>query len=163
MTASGGVRALVLAPRQDGTIASDSHCRYRKIRSYKYQLLEPYRHATELEPEAPLATRDEFVGLGPNGLLSLRRGYAWDGPSGPTLDTKNFMRASLVHDALYQLMREGLLDSSQRLYADRLLRTLCRQDGMSRFRAWYVYRGVRAFGGRRARPPGHLDPILRAP
>lgn len=125
--------------------------------------MEPYRHATELEPEGPLASRGEFVALEPNGLLSLRRGYAWDGPSGLTLDTRNFMRASAVHDALYQLMREGLLDSSQRRYADRLLRAMCRQDGMSRFRAWYVYRGVRAFGGLAARPRKHLDPILRAP
>ena len=125
--------------------------------------MEPYRYATELEPEAPLATRDEFVTLEPNGLLSLRRGYAWDGPSGPTLDTRNFMRASLVHDALYQLMREGLLDSSQRLYADRLLRKICRQDGMSRFRAWYVYRALRAFGGKGARPRKPFNPILRAP
>jgi hypothetical protein len=36
-----------------------------------------------------------------NGSLLIRSGYAWDGVSGPlTLDTRNVMRASLVHDAL---------------------------------------------------------------
>jgi hypothetical protein len=42
------------------------------------------------------------------------KGYAWNGPSGPTLDTRNFMRGSLVHDALYQLMREGRMDNGLR-------------------------------------------------
>ena len=51
---------------------------------------------------------------------------AGDGPSGPAIDTKNFMRASLVHDALYQLMRLGTLDKSRRQYADRLLQTIRR-------------------------------------
>ena len=62
-------------------------------------------------------------------------GYGRDGPSGPTLDTRDFIRGSLVHDALYQLMREGLLDHS-----------IHREDGMTALRAWWVYQGVRLFG-----------------
>ena len=37
----------------------------------------------------------------------VRRGYAWDGASGPTIDTKDSMKATLIHDVLYQVMREG--------------------------------------------------------
>ena len=38
--------------------------------------------------------------------MIVEKDYAWDGPSGPTIDTSNSMRASLVHDVLYQAMRE---------------------------------------------------------
>ena len=56
------------------------------------------------------------------------------------------MRGSLVHDALYQLMREGLLDLGWRETADQELRRVCLEDGMSAIRAWWVYKAVR-FGG----------------
>ena len=63
------------------------------------------------------------------------------------------MRGSLVHDALYQLMRLEELDyKTDRKYADQLLKTICREDGMSAFRAWYVHRLVRAFGEGAAKP-----------
>lgn len=86
------------------------------------------------------------------GLLTMKKGYAWDGPSGPTIDTKNFMRGSLVHDALYQLMRNGQLAPQWREGADQELRRICREDGMNRFRAWYVLQGVRKGAGFAARP-----------
>jgi hypothetical protein len=83
----------------------------------------------------------------------LKKSCAWDGPSGPTIDTKGFMRGSLVHDGLYQLMRDGLLDHEEyRKDADLLLKAICLEDGMSRFRAWYVYHGVRLFAGSAATP-----------
>ncbi len=63
------------------------------------------------------------------------------------------MRGSLVHDGLYQLMRDGLLDHEKyRKDDDDLLRVVCKEDGMSSFRAWYVYRSVRIFGGSSAEP-----------
>ena len=36
------------------------------------------------------------------GHIIVRKGYCWDGPSGPTLDTEDAMRASMFHDVLYQ-------------------------------------------------------------
>jgi hypothetical protein len=59
------------------------------------------------------------------------------------------MRGSLVHDALYQLMRRepGKLPASEwRDEADSELRRICRRDGMSRVWAWVVYQGVHRFG-----------------
>jgi len=47
-----------------------------------------------------------------DGGLLIKAGYSWDGPSGSAIDTKNFMQGSLVHDALYQLLRENILYES---------------------------------------------------
>jgi hypothetical protein len=111
---------------------------------YKYQLIEPYAVTVAIKP--PFDICHDYISLSTNGVLTINGGYAWDGPSGPTVDTKNFMRGSLVHDALYQLMREGHLSQECRKIVDEELRRICREDGMSSIRAWWVYRGVR-FGG----------------
>ena len=86
------------------------------------------------------------------GNLSIRKGYSWDGPSGPTIDTRNFMRGSLIHDALYQLMREKVLPQDVRDEADQILREICIQDGMSKLRAWWVYQAVKIGGAGAAKP-----------
>lgn len=131
---------------------------------YRYQLTAPFRVPV---PELPFGSDidTDYILLriekdGP--WLRIRSGYAWDGPSGPTVDTSNFMRGSLVHDALYQLIREGQLPEDTRHAADQLLRRMCREDGMSAIRAWWVYRAVRLFG-KTAADPANKKPILVAP
>jgi hypothetical protein len=141
-----------------------AYIKYRKLDSYKYQLMERYVHDTQWALAKPLETGGKWVVLSKTGRLTLKKGYAWDGPSGPTIDTKNFMRGSLVHDALYQLIREKLLPGNKRKPADVLLWLICLEDGMSRTRADYVYHAVRAFGGGAARPPKRPKrTIIRAP
>lgn len=126
---------------------------------YKYQLAQDYRVITGVHPRTPIFT--SFVNLYADGLLEIKAGYAWDGPSGPTIDTKNFMRGSLVHDALYGLMADGHLDPDiWRPVADCELSRLCLEDGMSAIRAQWVYLGVRIGGGPAARNPRK---ILEAP
>ena len=126
---------------------------YRSLAGYKYGLMEPYAHETGVTLDAAVASRQGWVKMGRSGRLTTKKGYAWDGPSGPTIDSKNFMRGSLVHDALYQLMREKLLPQHTRKRADQLLHDICRQDGMSKARSDYVYHAVRVFGGSFAKPP----------
>jgi hypothetical protein len=113
---------------------------------YKYQLAESYSVMTAIRDLDAAKIDHGFISLTPSGVLTIKKGYAWDGPSGPTIDTKNFMRGSLIHDALYQLMRERLLDVGWRETADNELRRICREDGMSWVRAWWVYKGVRLGG-----------------
>jgi hypothetical protein len=73
------------------------------------------------------------------------------------------MRGSLVHDALYQLMRERRLDEeTYREPADRLLQKMCKEDGMSAPRAWWVYQAVHFFGQPSA-DPANDKPVIRAP
>ena len=120
---------------------------------YKYRLERSYKIETGIKCESKSTKkhsilRTKFLRLHPEGLLQILKGYCWDGPSGPTIDTRSFMRGSLVHDALYQLMREDLLERDYRKAADQLLYDVCIEDGMSRFRAWYVHKGVRRGAGK---------------
>lgn len=132
--------------------------RYRD--GYKYQLLQTSINKLGFAPPKDIFT--EFISFrAADGVLSVRQWYAWDGPSGPTIDTKDFMHGSLVHDALYQLMREGHLPLVFKDLADKELHRLCLEDGMSRLRAWYVYQAVRLFGMGSAKP--QVEPAIEAP
>jgi len=127
---------------------------------YKYQLVEDYGLFLDKAPEKLIITR--FITFETSGFLHIRQDYAWDGPSGPTIDTPDFMRGSLIHDALYQLMRMGYLSSKEwRKFADLLLEQLCIEDGMPKARALYVYTAVRLAGLPSATEPER--PILHAP
>jgi hypothetical protein len=119
---------------------------YKEIDQYKYELASDYQIQTKIKPEMGL--HHEYFTLTPNGLLTIRAKYMWDGPSGPAIDTKNFMRGSLVHDVLYQCFRSGFLKCEVwRQAADEELRRICLEDGMSEIRAWWVYNSVRMFAG----------------
>lgn len=130
-----------------------------KYRSgYKYQLAEDYTITTGVIPADRV--EDDYLILEKDGMLTIREGYAWDGPSGPAYDSKDFMRGSLVHDALYQMIEDGKIPDFCRELADNILYRLCREDGMSGVRAWYVFKAVRAFGESHVRGP---RPVRFAP
>ncbi len=139
-----------------------NNIKYRTLRKYKYQLMEDYAFNTGIHPGSIVGVTN-FIDLFQDGTLQIYKGYAWDGPSGPTIDTKTFMRGSLVHDALYQLIREEKLPYSYKDYADRLLHDICVQDGMNKFRAWYVYWAVRLFGNAKKNAYHTSDTIIEAP
>ena len=84
-------------------------------------------------------------------LLTSSAGYRWDGCSGPTVDTPTNMRAGLVHDSLYQLMRLGVLPQSARRFADREFLLIMKEDGMNWFRRTYYYLSVRLFARKYAK------------
>jgi len=123
---------------------------YKKRKKYKYNLHKPVFYETSIHVDKPGSIG--FLSIEIGGKLIIESGYAWDGPSGPSMDTKNFMRGSLIHDALYQLVRERILLPRHRKQIDKILRDICIEDGMSRFRAWYVYRAVRMGGASSIKP-----------
>lgn len=126
---------------------------------YKYQLMRDFKIKIPLL-ESPLYSRiGDYIYINSKNILQIRKGYAWDGPSGPTFDTKNAMRASLVHDVIYQMIGVGAIRSRYRNIADKIFYDILREDGMSWWRAKLWYRSVRKFGG------GHLEAkkLLTAP
>jgi hypothetical protein len=116
---------------------------------FKYQLTKRCIYKSPLLGYKILT---RYIQLEEDGTLTIYRGYCWDGPSGPTVDSKSFMRGSLVHDALYQLLREGHLPQSERFVADKILQYICLEDGMCKLRAWWVFQGVSKFAASAALP-----------
>lgn len=127
---------------------------------YKYQLAEGYSLQLPWKPEKRID--HDFLYIDETGLLVIFPGYAWDGASGPTVDTDSSMRGSLVHDALYQLMREGRIPISCRGMADQLLKDICIEDGMWRWRAHLWWSAVSDFAKGAALPKNNKH-IYEAP
>ena len=137
---------------------------YRK--GYKYQLSRDATTDLKLFVPFPALFGDiitEYIVLTSEGVLWNKRGYAWDGCSGPTWDDKTNMRGGMVHDSFYQLIRLGLLPPAWKEYADDLLRAICLAKGMSSIRGWYYHEGVKDFGGKAAQPGYEPYPELTAP
>lgn len=83
-------------------------------------------------------------------VLRVPRGFRWNGASGPTWDTDGIRRASLVHDALYGILKRDGYDSRHRQLADRIFYHHLRQMGVNPARRWYYYAAVRLFGRKAA-------------
>jgi hypothetical protein len=71
------------------------------------------------------------------------------------------MVGSLVHDVLYQMMREGLLPQACFTRANEILRDLCAGDGMWGWRAAIWFRSVEKFGSAHAAVTPEI--VLTAP
>lgn len=127
---------------------------------YKHQLTEHAIFQTALHPPEHIAT--EYIILSTGGELVIKKGYAWDGASGPAMDTKNTRRATLAHDALYQLMKMELLSRSWRKEADLELDKILKEDEVWALRRWYWLKGIRWFGNAFT-DPKNAKPILTAP
>ncbi len=115
----------------------------RYMGGYRYLLVAVYSVQTKISGQR---IDSEYINLQTDGMLTIEAGYCWDGASGPAVDTNTIMRGSLIHDALYQLLRMEFLAEEFRQASDRELYRACREDGMGWFRAKYVYRAVRLFG-----------------
>ncbi len=140
-------------------MATEGYIRYRA--DYKYQLASDYKINILIIPCSNIKT--DYISLDISGNLLVKKGYAWDGPSGPVIDTEENMRASLIHDALYQLMRNKHLSSRiHRKAADQLFRDVCKEDGVSSFKAGVYYKALRKFG-KPAASPQNKRKIHRAP
>ena len=118
---------------------------YKKRNKYKYRLYEDY--CVQVGIRTFMTAETKYLSLATSGELKIKKDYVWDGAT-CAIDTKNFMRGALIHDALYQLIREGLISSTKRKECDEILREICIEDGMSGLRASMVYHAVRMFGGK---------------
>ena len=83
-----------------------------------------------------------------DGVVYVKKGYAWDGASGPVFNTKNTLVASLVHDVLYQAQRLNLIEhnSTNRKNADENYYELLKYFAVNpvKWKIWYL--AVRFFG-----------------
>ena len=127
---------------------------------YKYQLSEDYEVLIDFSDIVDEPIDTNFLTISDIGL-HIKKGYAWDGATW-YFDKSTIMRGSLVHDAMYQLIREGLIKMKERKRADKLLESCCKEDGMSSIEAKGVYWAVRAMGNTYVKPSSRRE-VLKAP
>jgi hypothetical protein len=131
---------------------------YKK--GFKYQVAKRCSfQLVNIRPERHIFAH--WFSLSKSGLLTVEDGYAWDGASGPTIDTKSSMRASLIHDIGYQIMRMDLMPSTARHAWDTELYSWCRRDKMWSVRAMVWREALRKFAT--AYLPEHRKKTLLAP
>jgi hypothetical protein len=128
---------------------------------FKYQLASQYMVTIAITPDDAVDT--QYIKLDTLGTLTIVEGYAWDGTSGPVIDTAENMRASLVHDALYQLMRQRKLTAkAHKKKADKIFKNMCIEDGVSRAIAHTYYLVLKALG-KPSTDPKNKRKVLKAP
>lgn len=94
----------------------------RYSKGYKYKTEEPLQfYAPHL---MHLYIHTSYIRIS-HCMITIWPGYAWDGCSGPVVDTKKNLVPSVFHDAIYQLIREGRLPLSDRIWADEEFGRLC--------------------------------------
>ena len=116
---------------------------YRK--GFKYQLTQVCIFQSSVYPPRNIIT--PFYEIHSNGIIIAKIGYAYDGASGPTFDSRCSMRPALGHDVVYQAMREGLLDWHFKTAIDDNFYEWLIEDGMWKWRAQRWYDAVSKFGG----------------
>jgi len=133
---------------------------YTEIGDYKYTLKFDFSFPIGI---TGYDIETAHIVLDKDGLLTIKKGFKWDGAT-VVIDTKNIMRGALIHDALYRMIRLKLLPYKFRKIADKILRSVCVLDKAPRWRAWYIYIGVRK-GAWWAAEPGTQEPekVLSAP
>jgi len=129
-------------------------------RGYKYQLHTDYLTCLSFGPRDDIKTH--WITFLSDRTFSIKKGYAWDGMSGGMVDTESSMRGSLIHDALYGLLRQNFLPMTMRSEVDDELKRICGVDGMWRWR-YKLHRWGLGFGGRGAALSSSIKRIYRAP
>ena len=117
-----------------------------KYSKYKYKFKVEENFSIELPFKIPDFVHP-YASL-KDGILSVKKGYAWDGASGPIINTRDTLVASLVHDVLYQAMRLNLIKSSKenRTIADKNFFEILKMNGVNSIRRKVWYLAVRLFG-----------------
>lgn len=103
------------------------------------ELLSPYKFLTEI---LGFQAHTGKVYLDLHGRLKIDPGYRWDFATG-AIDTPAMVRASLAHDAMYDLIRAGKLPPEMRKRADKYFVELLKEGGVGWLRRMYVYWAVR--------------------
>ena len=117
-----------------------------KYSKYKYKFKVEENFSIELPFKIP--DFEHPYASSKDSILSVKRGYAWDGASGPIINTRDTLVASLVHDVLYQAMRLNLIKSSKenRKIADKNFFEILKMNGVNSIRRKVWYFAVRLFG-----------------
>ena len=130
-----------------------AHC------TYKYLCVKDFPTQTRIKG---FEVETKYLRLMKCGALWIKKNYATDGCSGPTMDDRTNMQAGFMHDGLYQLLRMGKLHVTRkdfkavRKLADLSFKDQLKIDGMPWVRRNYYYWGVRLGGEKHAMPRNRI-------
>jgi hypothetical protein len=139
---------------------------YRQVERGVNLLLRPFEIATQFRPggdllfellEGPGGAHDR-ISLTMDGTLRIAAGFRWRSKV-ILWGNRYTVRASLVHHAVYSLMRRGLIESKHRKAADCLFFTVLFQTDMPGVCVWLRYASVRLFGARLAARQRERGPL----
>ena len=141
---------------------------------WKYMLYEPLVYQlSERFTGIPSCKVHEGEIDGSTRTITIYVDYPWDGASGPTIDTKDSIVPSTIHDFLYELLRQQMLGQEWREKADLefydlMIACIDMSDtnnfikAFKRTRAYTWYYAVR-WGAVSAAKPGSERKVLEAP
>ena len=124
------------------------------VKQHKYEMLKDISlDCSSYKSLSNLRIEHEYYAF-KNGIITAKKGYRYDGPSGPTKDDETNMRAALFHDIIYQAFTETSeikqLSFFKRMgirrAGDKIFRQVLKTDGMGFFRRNYYFVAVRGFG-----------------
>jgi hypothetical protein len=120
----------------------------------KFEVVNPGQYRLEEDYDVPYNTGilgyqlniPMKFALNKAGWMVVKKGFLWDGPSGPAINTVSCMGASLAHDALYGALRKRYIIKSHKKAADKLYRRMLKGAGVGYVRRWYHWAAVAVFG-----------------
>lgn len=133
--------------------------KYRK--GYKGIVAEDFSYQTGWFVGKDIKT--DLIELTRTGRLTIKKGYASDFCSGATIDRRTTRHAGVIHDAICQLIRLGLLEPKYLQRGNELFKKVLLEDGCWKITAEAYYLFVSRLGKFAARPGYEPYPILEAP
>jgi hypothetical protein len=112
------------------------------LNGYKFKLYKDYTIQTTIIGINVSST--EF-NLRSSGELTIYKNFAWNGATN-WIDTNETIRATLVHDVLYQLIRDNYIPREQRILCDKLFYRILIEDKCNKIIAKLMYFAVKKFG-----------------
>ena len=121
--------------------------KYTKLKGYDYRAYEDETIQTGftidlLRHTAPGIYDHPFFTINASGIITVKKGYAWDGASWCP-DFRWIIRGSKFHDVGYQCGRMDVIPDTYRIKFDELLRKMCIEDKAWKWQADVVYNAVR--------------------
>ena len=113
--------------------------KYVKIGWHAYQLVADLAERTII---TGFDVKTEWCELKSNGMLTVKKLYAWDGPTG-SWPSKSFVKGSCVHDAFCDMINAGLLPPTVQYLADEEMRQINSDGSMWKPRVMWTYLMVR--------------------
>lgn len=143
-----------------GVILTSGPMRYHRLEEGGYELVEDWWCWSRLIAGWAARLDNGTAEQSQGGTLTLRKGFKCDGPSGPTIDTPDFMEGAFAHDAGARMCRASKLPwRAWKPRYDALLLGICKQKGMGWLRRAYIALALRFFGWGAFKPQPSVESV----